>query len=151
VSAVSLEPTLDSWTSATVLADASMKRVADLEHQLTAAMLEAQRLGRLLEAAEATRRVDQDQITRLQADVRELDGKCAEIEAEKIQLRDDTMLAEVSAEGARAIAAEMSRRMALENAAHAAELDAIHATKTMRWTAPVRRLYGRLRHLLGLR
>jgi polysaccharide pyruvyl transferase WcaK-like protein len=150
-SARPLEPKLASWASTTVVADASMQRVADLEHRLSAALLDTERLGRLLEAAEATRRADHDEITRLQTDLRALDERRAEIEAEKIQLRDEMMLAEVSAEGARSLAAEVLRRMDLENTAHAAELDAIYATKTMRWTARARLHYGRLRRVLRLR
>jgi len=146
-----LEPQLGSWSSATLLADVSMKRVADLESQLTASLLDAERVRRLLEASDATLRADHDEIDRLHAAVRELDERRAELEAEKIKLRDEMTLAEVSAEGARSLAGEVLRRMELERAAHAAQLDAISATKTMRWTAAARHSYGRLRRLLRLR
>jgi polysaccharide pyruvyl transferase WcaK-like protein len=146
-----LEPKLASWTSATLLADVSMTRVADLELQLTAALLDAERVRRLLEAADAIQRADHDEINRLHAAVRAIDERRAEIEAEKIQLRDEMTLAEVSAEAARSLAAELLRRMEGERAAHAAQLDAISATKTMRWTAAARHSYGRLRRLLRIR
>ena len=49
------------------------------------------------------READQDEIRRLQAEARALELRLAETEAEKIQLRDDARLAELSAEAARAL------------------------------------------------
>ena len=144
-----LEPKLDSWAPATVVADASMARTAERELQLGASLLHAERLARMLEAALAARQVDQDEIRRLQDEAGALELRLAEVEAEKIQLRDDTMLAELSADAARAMTADLIRRLARKDADHAAQLDAIAATKTMRWTARPRHFYGRLRRMFG--
>ena len=52
----SLEPKLDSWAPATVVADASMARIAERELQLGASLLQAERQARLLEGAHAAAR-----------------------------------------------------------------------------------------------
>ena len=144
-----LEPKLDSWAPATVVADASMARIAERELQLGASLLQAERQARLLEGAHAARDADQDEIRRLQGEARALELRLAETEAEMIQLRDDARLAELSAEAARALTADLFRRLAVKDADHIAHLDAIDATKTMRWTACPRHFYGRLRRMLG--
>ena len=144
-----LEPKLDGWAPATVVADASMARIAERELQLGASLLQAERQARLLEGAHAARDADQDEIRRLQGEARALELHLAEAEAEKIQLRDDARLAELSAEAARALTAELFRRLAVKDADHIAHLDAIDATKTMRWTTRPRHFYGRLRRMLG--
>ena len=102
MSVTPLEPKLDSWTPATVVADAAMARIAERELQLSASLLQSERQERMLDAAHAARQVDQDEIARLQGEARTLELRRAEAEAEAIQLRDDAMLAELSADGARA-------------------------------------------------
>ena len=103
----------------------------------------------MLEAALAARQVDQDEISRVQDEAWALELRLAEVEAEKIQLRDDTMLAELSAEAARAMTADLLRRLAVKDADHVAHLEAIDATKTMRWSARPCHFYGRMRRLFG--
>jgi hypothetical protein len=144
-----LEPKLDSWAPATVVADALMARIAERELQLGASLLRGERQARLLEAAHAARQADEDEIRRWQGEARRLELRLAETEAEKIQLRDDAMLAELSAEAARSLTADLLRRLAVKDADHLAHLDAIHATKTMRWTARPRQFYGRLCRMFG--
>ncbi len=151
MSVTPLEPKLDSWTPATVVADAAMARIAERELQLSASLLQSERQERMLDAAHAARQVDQDEIARLQGEARTLELRRAEAEAEAIQLRDDAMLAELSADAARALTADLFRRLATKDADHVAHVDAINATKTMRWTARPRHFYSRLRRLFGRR
>ena len=144
-----LEPKLDGWASATVVADAAMARTAERELQLSAALFHAERQERLLQAADAARQADQDEIARLQGEARSFELRRSDAEAETIQSRDDAMLAELSAEAARSMNTELLRRLAMTDADHVAHIDEIYATKTMRWTARPRHFYGRLRRMFG--
>jgi hypothetical protein len=130
-------PKLDGWGYVNAVDDAWMERFADEERQLQAALQVTEHQARSLEAQELALEISRRRIEPMQADLVALDLRRATIEAEKIQLMDEAVLAERSAHAARQLLADVRQRLAVESAEHTARrehLDALYATKTLRWT-----------------
>ena len=164
-------PKLAGLASVNVIADEHLRATEALEFNWRAAFTEAERYALSLEgafaagtlahrgAAEAlaitARKVDD-----LEARLSDLDLRRATVAADNLHLVDEIRHAERSAQAARDLVGALRERLetAIEHGATvagalvvaetraadlAAYVGALHATKTLRWTRPLRSIYGR--------
>ena len=173
---IALDPTFDEvvpklpgLAEVNAIAGEHLCTTAMLESRWRAAHTEAERSALSLEAGLAARTADLEvaaealgaastKVDQLEARLADLDVHRAAVEADNIQLLDEIRHAEQAAQAARALVADLRGRLATERAGADARADhlqtyieALHATRTLRWTRWPREGYGRLRRLLPKR
>src|SRR6185436_12357924 len=147
-------PKLPGLAEVNAIAGEQLGTTAMLESGWRAARTESERAASSLEAGLAARTADLEvaaealgaasmTIDRLEERLADLDVHRASVEAGNIQLLDEIRHAEQAAQAARALVADLRGRLATEQT----YVDALHATKTLRWSRRARDGYGRLRRL----